>query len=119
MPSPEGGRSVVAEPCATWSMDVPSRRVWGNPTLALFFGLPEGPVENVSLGILLAGIHPGDAVRVVALIEASIAANSRYETVYRVLGRDRPRTIVARGRVERDDDGLPLRHTGEARELVG
>lgn len=110
-PVPRAGSAVVA----TWRMDLVSRRVIGNAALGLFFGLPEGPVDCEARAFI-AGIHPADVMRVIAAMEAAVHRDEPYDVVFRGLGRDRERTVRARGRVERDEQGKPAWQIGEARE---
>lgn len=83
-PAPDTGTAVVA----TWRMDLVSRRVTGNAALGLFFGLPEGPVDCEARAFI-AGIHPGDVVRIVAAMEAAVSRDEPYDVIFRGLGRDR------------------------------
>ena len=110
---PTFGPSAVA----TWCTDFATGLVSGNAALALFFGLPEGMMQGVPVQRLLAAIHPLDIVRVIAAREASVVHRAPFDVVYRVQGRDRERTILARSRCVRDADDRPLQHVGEGREV--
>lgn len=96
----------------TWVLDTSSGMVVGDDSLFNIFGLEASPSVR-PLADFIAVIHPEDRERVDEAIEAAVLSGShQYRAEYRVVRSDDVRRVVARGFIERDDDGQPLRFPG-------
>lgn len=104
----------------TWSWDIVADRFYADASLARIFSLGvTGPAE-IPLSSALAAIHPDDRPRVDDLIARALAGADYYETEYRVTTPDGTcRWINARGQVERDAEGRPLRFPGVVIDITG
>lgn len=98
---------------ATWDWDIRQDRVFADTALAELFGVAGSEANGGPLATYLAAIHPEDAQRVSGLLHAAIAQRKDYEARYRVLSRVQgERLVIARGRVEYDENGLPVHMPG-------
>jgi PAS domain S-box-containing protein len=108
----------------TWVWHIPTDQITADERFAQAFGLsPEACRQGMPLSAAFTSIHPDDAPRVEAAIAAALAGPGPYRCQYRVLQGHGYRWIEANGRVERDDDGAPLRFPGvlldvEARRAI-
>ena len=98
-----------ANEVATWTWDIRNNKVVADQNLARLFGVSDedaagGPIEKYILAI-----HPDDRSAVTAAIAKALEGpNDRYQTNYRVIGKDGTTSwVFARGTVERDPDGKP------------
>jgi PAS domain S-box-containing protein len=99
---------------ATWTWDIENNRVHAGKNLARFFSLgPEdaagGPIEHY-----LRAVHPEDRARVEAAVAEALKSESgSYEADYRIVRPDGSVLwVAARGQVERDSTGRPVRFPG-------
>ncbi len=106
--------TLNAADVGTWVWDVRKNRVVADRNLARLFSLSldnftEGPVEK-----FIAAIHQEDQARVKAAIAATLESNkNELEIDYRVAQTDGSvRWVTARGKVERDATGKPVRFPG-------
>ena len=99
---------------ATWVWLIAEDRISGDERFAHLFGLDEQACrDGIPLAIAVDAIHPDDRDRVNAAVEAALARGGRYRCEYRVLTRDGTWAWVeANGRVEKDDNGKPVRFPG-------
>ena len=97
---------------ATWVMDVPTLRIYGDVNLTRFFDVSPADADGGPLASYVAAMHPDDRPRVEAEIAAALASGDSYSAEYRVRSADGERWVLARGRIERDADGRPTRMTG-------
>ncbi len=94
------GRTSVFE----WNVDS-DHLIFSGP-LAEVFGVPQSEAESgLPLGVFVEGIAPQDRERVMAAIANSINSGEAYQEEYRVVGSGMTRVVMARGRVEADEDG--------------
>jgi PAS domain S-box-containing protein len=98
----------------TWVWSIPDDRFIADERFAHGFGVdPDAIREGLPLQVLFDRIHPEDRARVMQAVDGALARGGRYRCDYRVR---RPeggyRWIIARGRVELDPDGKPLRFPG-------
>jgi len=111
--------ALAAGTIATWSWDIVTDRFYGDPTLARLFALPEMAVAGGPLAAVAQAIHPEDRERVMELVNRAIASGDRYESDYRVQGANGTwRWVTARGKVERDAQGRPLRFPGVVMDVT-
>ena len=104
----------------TWEWHVPEDRFVAGASLAKQFGVdPEAAREGVSLDTLVASIYEDDRDRVVAKIDEALESCGEYEAEYRVYNADDElRWVVARGHVECDEAGDPLRFPGALTDIT-
>jgi PAS domain S-box-containing protein len=97
----------------TWRWDIQSNVVVADPNLARFFGISAedargGPIEHY-----LRAIHPEEREVVQDAINESIATNKAFAQDYRLVQSDGSLLWVeARGKIEKDAQGTPLRLDG-------
>lgn len=98
----------------TWEWDVAADRVVSDAGFATLFGVDAAiAARGAPIATFLRGVHPDDAERVRTAIEASLREDAPFDEEYRVIGDGRrTRWLLARGRVERAEDGTPLRFPG-------
>ncbi|WP_247728835.1 PAS domain-containing protein [Halovivax limisalsi] len=113
--------AVEAGAVGTWIWDVQADTITAGTAFARTFGIdPDRAREGVSIERFTAAICEADRERVVQSIEDAIASGGEYEETYRLATpRGEPaRWIYARGRVETDDDGTPVRFPGIAIDIT-
>ena len=98
----------------TWDWDVLNDRVVADASFAALYGVdPAVAAAGAPIAEFFHGIHPGDVDRVRAAIEATLREGLPFDLEYRVIGEGhRVRWLLARGRLERAQDGTPLRFPG-------
>lgn len=105
--------ALEAGAIATWTWDIPDNRLFADEALARLFSLDPADAEGGLLDRYVRAIHPEDRPRVTAALERSVATGEDYEADYRIVRRGGSvRWVVARGRVERDEAGRPVRMPG-------
>jgi PAS domain S-box-containing protein len=105
--------ALEAGAIGTWAWDVATDRFHGDPSLARIFSVPPEAVAGGPLAGLMDAVHPDDRERVGALVARAVASGERYEADYRVSGGAGGwRWVTARGLVERDETGKPVRFPG-------
>ena len=106
--------TLGATEIGTWVWDVPSDRVMADANLARIFSLSAEEAESAPVARYIEVIHPQDREWVAARIQAALDPQSgTFEMDYRVSAPDGSvRWVTARGEVERDGDGAPLRFPG-------
>ncbi|MFP8954970.1 ATP-binding protein [Natrialbaceae archaeon A-arb3/5] len=97
----------------TWEWQIPEDR-WVTHSFARQVGIePEAARSGVSHDQFLSSIHEEDRERVERRVEEALESCGEYEAEYRVRNADDEiRWIVARGTVECDETGEPLRFRG-------
>lgn len=98
----------------TWVWDLPADRFTVDEAFAQAFGLdPTLGRDGLNLEQVIATVHPDDRPGLTAAIDEVIARGGHYAHQYRVRGTDGAyRWIEANGRVEKAEDGSPLRFPG-------
>ena len=109
--SPEG---AVPFSVGSWNWDIPNDRMTADARLARLIGVdPAYAAKGVPMARFLAAVHPADAARVKAAIEATVAGKAPYSCEYRLMTADgTPRWVLAQGRLVRDAAGAPLHFPG-------
>ncbi|QFU84866.1 PAS domain S-box protein (plasmid) [Natronorubrum aibiense] len=104
----------------TWEWDVQNDEMIVGQSFARTFGVdPDAAQQGVSLDQFIDAVHENDRERVVAQIEDTIETCGEYESEYRVWNADGElRWVVARGRVECDDDGSALTFPGALTDIT-
>ncbi|BDI31560.1 hypothetical protein CCAX7_36110 [Capsulimonas corticalis] len=92
---------------ATWTWDIIKDLVIADACLASLFSVSPEEAANGGIDVYLQAIHPEDRPRVAEAIKDAITQGDTYETEYRVvMPSGSHRWLAARGRVERDGDGI-------------
>ena len=104
----------------TWVWDIKAHKVYGDTNLAQLYGLGE---EKARVGLPLErfvkGIYEADRERVSAEIDQALADHSSFESEYRTIdNKGRIRWVIARGRVEVDENGDLDRFPGVAIDIT-
>lgn len=104
----------------TWEWHVQTDEMVVGPSFAETFGVdPEAAREGVSLDQFIAAIHDDDRERVERAIEEALTTCGEYEAEYRAWNADDElRWVVARGRVECDEDGTPVTFPGALTDIT-
>ncbi len=98
---------------ATWTWDIPNNLLYAGRKLAQLFNLPPSDASGSELDNYLRSIHPEDLNNVTAALERSVASGEPYEADYRIVQADGSiRWVTARGQVEHDACGRPVRMPG-------
>ncbi|MFZ2835834.1 MAG: ATP-binding protein [Candidatus Saccharimonadales bacterium] len=98
----------------TWMWELKDNMIVADKNLAKLFGLADGTTQvEVPLEEFIASIHPDDTDRVQKDIKDTLAGSESYESEYRVLDSTGAiRWVLARGKVEFDASGKPIRFPG-------
>jgi PAS domain S-box-containing protein len=98
----------------TWVLDLRTGRVHADANVAAMFSVTTGlDADGAPLDDYLRAIHPDDVDAVRASLERAVAMREPHQVVHRVRARDgADRTVNARGRVEVDETGTPVRMAG-------
>jgi PAS domain S-box-containing protein len=102
----------------SWDWDIDSGDVQGSDEQFRIFGHEPGRFA-VKFDMFLAALHPDDHDRVLAAINAALLGTHPYDLEYRIV---RPngeiRSIHARGDVQRDEAGRPIRMAGTVLDIT-
>jgi PAS domain S-box-containing protein len=107
--------AIDAAAITTWTWDIQSNRLYGNDQLTRLFSVTSDGEAGAPLDDYTEAIHPDDWPLVSAALSRSMEDGDAgdYEAEYRIFQPDGSiRWVVARGRVERDGAGRPLRMPG-------
>ncbi len=114
-----GASLLAAGEVGTWTFDVESARVIADANLCRIFGLSFEEAREAHLDEYLRAIHPEDLPAVQAAIAAAIRSGSAYLSEYRILRKDGSiRHVIARGLVERDENGRAVRLPGVVLDIT-
>ncbi|PSQ21407.1 hypothetical protein BRD04_06405 [Halobacteriales archaeon QS_9_67_17] len=104
----------------TWEWRLQPDKIVAGPSFAETFDVdPEAARDGVSPDQFIAAIHDDDRERVERAIEEALATCGEYEAEYRVWNADDElRWVVARGRVECDEDGTPVTFPGALTDIT-
>lgn len=98
---------------ATCILDLRKRRITADRNLAYLFGLSETDAADGSFEAYLDAIHPDDREQVLSQLRNAIQNHALFGLDYRVKSTDGSyHSVIARGKPEYDNDGLPLRLPG-------
>jgi PAS domain S-box-containing protein/putative nucleotidyltransferase with HDIG domain len=101
----------------SWSWDPETGSLFLSSPILEVLGLPAE--DMTTMGEFMSRVHPEDRDRVARLrAEALDSGASGYTAEYRVLGAEGCLHVVARGRIERDGRGKPLRVYGSIQDIT-
>ena len=111
---------IEAGGIGTWEWDIKEDVITTNPVFAQTFGVdPEEANQGVALDEFIDGVHEDDRERVVEAIEQAVDECGSYEAEYRIWDDEGDlRWVVARGRVDCDDEGNPRRFPGAVIDIT-
>jgi PAS domain S-box-containing protein len=105
--------TLVAGDVATWSWDIPTDRVFADANMAKLFSISQRDAHGGPLAAYFKVIHEDDQQRVSKMLRRSVETGEPYEAEYRIRGADeQERFVIARGRIERDPNGISTRLLG-------
>ncbi|WP_276255540.1 PAS domain-containing protein [Halomontanus rarus] len=112
--------AINAGSVGTWEWHIPSNELVTNPKFARTFGIdPDDARDGVPLERFVSSIHEADRDRVRRGIDAAVECGGEYEETYRVWNVDGDRRwVAARGHVECDEDGTPIRFHGALTDIT-
>jgi PAS domain S-box-containing protein len=98
----------------SWTWDVSSDRVIADKGLATLFGLEYAQVsDGLPIDDFINAIHEDDRPRVVEEINRTVESGVVFESEYRTVdAHGKLRWVIARGKVERNDEGGAIRFPG-------
>jgi PAS domain S-box-containing protein len=104
----------------TWEWHVAEDRIVVGASFARQFGVdPDAAREGVSIDRFISAVHEDDRRQVRDQIETALASCGEYEAEFRIQSADGDRRwVVARGRVECDDEGAPVRFPGALTDIT-
>lgn len=104
---------LVSSMMGTYEWSVVDDRVYADGNLADMFGLSLASLQDgVSLKRFISAVHPKDRGRVERVIGEALDGDKAYESEYRTVVDGTVRWVIARGYVQRDDNGTPLTFSG-------
>lgn len=98
----------------TWVWDIVQGKIFPGENLSRIFGINRDDAKvGLQLDVFLTSIHPGDRKRVEGEINKAIKTHGDYESEYRIISKEGAiRWVIARGRVELNEDGEPVTFPG-------
>ncbi len=104
---------LAATEVGTWEFDIVANKIWADANLARMFGVTAEDAAGGGLEAYLNVIHSEDRAQVEESIDAALREGGKFVSEYRLLQKDGSyRSVIARGTVERDAEGNPLRMPG-------
>ncbi|MCC6679851.1 MAG: PAS domain-containing protein [Phycisphaeraceae bacterium] len=100
-----------------WVWDMVGDDIWIQPNGRKLFGV--GRTEQLNWERFLRIVHPQDSDRVQRLVQESIDGDSEYNAEYRIVMADGTiRWIAARGCIDRNSEGKPIRMFGVCLDIT-
>ena len=98
----------------SWIWDIKENKVIADKGLATMFGMEKNQaITGLPLATFTDAIHPDDRTRVESEIEQAVQSNDQFESEYRVVDHGgMVRWVIARGRIERSNNGEAIRLPG-------
>ncbi len=101
----------------SWSWDLRTDCLLFSSPLVSLLDLPRN--GRITMEEFITRVHPEDRPRIVQVrSEALSPGNDGYTAEYRVLGKGGVMHVVARGRIERDERGIPRRIYGSIQDIT-
>jgi len=100
-----------------WTNDLVKQEIWASESWRAIFGFNKS--ERIEFNGLLQRLHPEDRDRVRKLLDRVLVEGGSYEVMYRLLLPDnKVRWIASSGKVEFDDNGVPVRLRGVSLDVT-
>jgi PAS domain S-box-containing protein len=100
-----------------WEWDLNTDEIWVNPTRRAHWGLP--PSGRITFEQLISRWHPADRDKVRQTLKEAIENGRDYDAEFRTVAADGDvRWVAARGRVQLDQHGKPVRLTGVSFDIT-
>src|SRR5438128_8047488 len=100
-----------------WEWDLSKDEIWVTPTHRAKLGFPVS--GKITFEDLISGCHPDDRDKVRQTIQDAIENGKDYEAEFRkVLADGSVRWVAARGRVQVDEHGKPIRLLGVSMDIT-
>lgn len=110
--------AAAAAKISLWEWDLASDRIWVNSAGRSLYGIT--PDETLDFPRFVATVHQADRPDLERAVEAALAGPEPFAADYRVeIPGSALRWISARGKVERDSQGRPLRMRGISMDITG
>jgi two-component system sensor histidine kinase UhpB len=101
----------------SWELDVRNGRVWWSDQLRRIFGVDERHVPTLENHI--ESVHPEDRATLLAATQVAVASGQVYDKPYRIVRPDGSvRLLFNSGRMERDEEGRPVRMLGVCMDIT-
>jgi PAS domain S-box-containing protein len=111
--------ALAAGDIGTWTWDVVRDLVVADRNIVRFFSLSAEDAAGVPIARYVQAIHPDDHARAQAAIQKTLDERVVYESSYRVAQPDgSDRWIIAKGKAEFDEAGMPLLMHGVALDIT-
>lgn len=106
--------TLAAGEIGTWEFDLVNDVVWADANLARMFGVdPCEAAAGSPRAAFMKAIYPADLERVKQDVQQAVEVGESFGSEYRIVGADQSiRWVIARGRIERGEDGQALRLPG-------
>jgi PAS domain S-box-containing protein len=105
--------ALQAGAIATWTWDIANNMLFADAHLARLFNLSSSEGDGALLDKYVRAIHPDDVQNVMTSLQRSVQSGEPYKADYRVVQEDGSiKWVTARGQVERDRTGRPVRMPG-------
>jgi PAS domain S-box-containing protein len=105
--------ALEAGAIVTWIWDIRDNRMYADNKLAQLFTLPPSDAVGGLLDNYVKAIHPDDVDNTLATLNRAVETGEPYQADYRIVQADGAiRWVTARGVVERDEQGRPVRMPG-------
>jgi PAS domain S-box-containing protein len=111
------GLAVKAAELGMWVRDIPRDDVWMTEETRALWGF--GAAEPITFDRFLGSLHPDDREAIRESVAKSVREDDEFEREYRILRPDgEVRWVTARGTVERDAAGAPVRMRGVSLDIT-
>ncbi|PQO37735.1 PAS domain S-box protein [Bremerella cremea] len=112
--------TLAAGEIGTWEFDISSDRVDADQNMARIFGVSDESADGGPFSEFAAAIHPDDREEVAAKIAKALENDNSLEMSCRVINAEgETRWLIARGQVERDENGKAVRLPGVVVDITG
>lgn len=111
-------RSQQFSDLGTWEWNLQTEEVYWSESIGPLFGFPAGKVD-ITYDIFLTIVHPADRQMVMDAVETTLESGAPFAAEYRVVWPDETvHWVLARGGVQLDNRGAPLRLLGVVQDIT-
>jgi PAS domain S-box-containing protein len=111
--------ALDAAQMGTWEWHIATNTVKWSANLERIHGLPPGTFTG-EFASYEREVHPDDRPRVMASLQRALEEGAVHDVEYRIVAPDGViRWVHGKGRLERDDSGVPVRMTGVCMDISG